>query len=50
MDEEADVGVLEEVDGLFGRGVRGHDDEGAGGEARVGGLVRGGSGEVGVVH
>lgn len=45
MDEEADGGVGDEVEGFAGGWGRGHDDEGAGGE---GGMRR--AGEVGVVH
>lgn len=48
--EQGDVGVLQEVDGLFRGGVRGHDYEGSG-EGELGGVVdEGVGGEVGVVH
>ena len=42
MDEQGDAGVVEQVQGLFRRRVRGHYDDGVGVEGR--------GGEVGVVH
>ena len=42
MDEEGYARVVDEVDGLFGGRVRGHDDDWVGVEGR--------RGQVGVVH
>lgn len=50
MDEQRDVGIGEEVEGLFGRRVGSHDDGGARGEMGGGCWRECTGGQVGVVH
>lgn len=48
VDEQTDVGVTEEVPGLQGLGIRGHDDRGIGRKWRC--RVGRAAGKKGVVH